>query len=304
MTESNSTTEATLRLLRNVIGPATALTGALYYFGWVRTRAIAAYFGLDPEMLGLGTADYVLRSVVAVPPVAVAMVGLPLVGRLIRARWERDLPITTIRRHGGWLLRLGWVGFAIGSVLLAAFDVLTFRGPWVAAIAPAVVLLSVWAVLTGQRFSTATGARPGLGPSTSAPLAAHLGGALGVGAVLAFFAGVFLVADWLGGVSASRLANGLDDATAVTLTSERDLFLYGSRSPDLIDETGIDRAPDGSLLTQPAEERYRYQYRDLRLLIEANDRWFLVPADWRDNRIVHVVAIDGSVRLDFDDRSS
>jgi hypothetical protein len=38
------------------------VTGLLFYFGWVRASTTFAYFGIDVGALGLGSADYLLRS--------------------------------------------------------------------------------------------------------------------------------------------------------------------------------------------------------------------------------------------------
>src|SRR5829696_1227867 len=53
----------TLEGMALVLAPGTLLTALAYYFGWVRTDALYAYFGIDVGHLGLSTTDYILRSV-------------------------------------------------------------------------------------------------------------------------------------------------------------------------------------------------------------------------------------------------
>lgn len=51
-----------LRAIASVVGPSTAITGVLYYFGWARTLYEAKQLGLDASLFGYSTADYMLLS--------------------------------------------------------------------------------------------------------------------------------------------------------------------------------------------------------------------------------------------------
>jgi hypothetical protein len=46
-----------------VIAPFTVITAWFCYFGWVRTNAVFAYFGIDQPLLGFTSQDYLMRSV-------------------------------------------------------------------------------------------------------------------------------------------------------------------------------------------------------------------------------------------------
>lgn len=49
-------------MIFSVVAPLTVVTSALYFFGWIRTRALFGHFGVDVTFLGFTSADYVLRS--------------------------------------------------------------------------------------------------------------------------------------------------------------------------------------------------------------------------------------------------
>src|ERR687884_1890055 len=46
----------------SVVAPLSVLTAVLFYFGYASSYAEYAYFGLDVDMIGLSTQDYVMRS--------------------------------------------------------------------------------------------------------------------------------------------------------------------------------------------------------------------------------------------------
>jgi hypothetical protein len=78
----------------------------------------------------------------------------------------------------------------------------------------------------------------------------------------------------------------LDNLPSVILDTEQRLFL---RDPG-IEET----------LLPPSEgQTFHYRYRGLRLLIEGQDRMFLIPNEWSANDSTLVVPLDNSVRVQF-----
>lgn len=86
-----------LRSLGAIIGPTTALTAILYYFGWARARAQFSYFAVDQKELGLSTTDYLLRSLAgAFWPVifllVVIIVGLWMYSTVNQALHNPELP--------------------------------------------------------------------------------------------------------------------------------------------------------------------------------------------------------------------
>lgn len=79
-----------------MVASQTALIiGLFYYFGWVRTQATFAYFGVDTSLIGYSTPNYVLRSIDAEfrPFLYAALITLVLLGihRLV-LRPALDMP--------------------------------------------------------------------------------------------------------------------------------------------------------------------------------------------------------------------
>src|SRR5262249_48171312 len=60
-----------------IVAPVTLISGVLFYFGYVSSRAEYEYFGIDVDTIGLGTRDYVMRSpqTLLVPLLCLAIVG-------------------------------------------------------------------------------------------------------------------------------------------------------------------------------------------------------------------------------------
>ncbi len=67
---------ATVRGIGSVVGPTSAVTALLYYFGWTRTSIEAHQLGLDDSLLGYSTQDYLLRSMSSMfGPLVVALLA-------------------------------------------------------------------------------------------------------------------------------------------------------------------------------------------------------------------------------------
>ena len=85
-----------------IVGPTTALTALLYYFGWAWARAQFSYFAVDQKELGLSTTDYLLRSLAgAFWPVifllVVIIVGLWMYSTVNQALHRPELPAWGVR---------------------------------------------------------------------------------------------------------------------------------------------------------------------------------------------------------------
>lgn len=95
-----------------------AIGALLFYFGWARTRATYAYFGLDVSVLGLTSADYVLRSINTITRPALAAALIALVA-LLAYHWIGTLPADRRVR----VARVA-VGAGVGVTALGAAGVL------------------------------------------------------------------------------------------------------------------------------------------------------------------------------------
>jgi hypothetical protein len=113
---SDSGWDILLRSVGAVIGPTTALTAILYYFGWARTKAHYIYFAVDQKELGFSTTDYLLRSAAgAFWPVVfllvVIIVSLWMHSTVNQALRDPELP--------SWGIRALFACLVVAGVLLA-----------------------------------------------------------------------------------------------------------------------------------------------------------------------------------------
>ena len=96
-------TGGVLAIVGAVIAPSVLITSLLYYFGWARTQAAFAYFGLDASLVEYSTPDFVLRSVnIAFEPLIRAVsiaLALLVFHRLVVLR-ALDMPKESRARRG------------------------------------------------------------------------------------------------------------------------------------------------------------------------------------------------------------
>jgi hypothetical protein len=104
-------------------------------------------------------------------------------------------------------------------------------------------------------------------------------------------AGIFwataTIAQWSGLGLAKYDAQHLDALPSIILDTKERLFL---RDGPVIGETVLPSS-DG--------QTFHYRYRGLRLLIESQNRMFLVPYQWSASDSTLIVPLDGSVRIQF-----
>lgn len=264
------------------VAPATLLSSLLFYFGYVSSRAQYAYFGVDVDTIGLVTRDYVMRSPQAllVPLLVIALGGAALLlGHL--ALSGRGVPLVAIR-----------AAFVVAAVLLLAGLVLLFGYAWFGdwppygAVTPLLIATGVALAVYAARWPGApTLVAGGEGGSGRAIRRGALMLALVVVATCLFWA-TATVAEWTGRGAAMRAARSLDRLPLVILDTKERLFL----TDGVVQESAL-----------PAQEgqTFRYRYRRLRLLIQGDERMFLVPDVWTASNSTLVVPLDGSVRVQF-----
>jgi hypothetical protein len=114
--------------------------------------------------------------------------------------------------------------------------------------------------------------------------------AVSVFILVAVAAGIFwataTVAQWSGLGLAQSQALRLDELPSVILDTKERLFLT---SP------GINEVA----LPPSAGQTFHYRYRHLRLLIQGDDRMFLVPDRWSPSDSTLLVRLDNTVRMQF-----
>jgi hypothetical protein len=279
----------------SIIAPATAITTLLFYFGYVSSRAQYDYFGVDVDLVGLTTRDYVMRSPQPLlVPLLVITLGCALllgVHTLVRRR------ITEADR----LRRLARRSVAAGLVLLVVGVALLFLYPLLGVyrlyplVTPLVLVAggSVvgWGLLQLRRLDAEQVA--GEGRTRRAVDARDLATVLvWVAVAAAVFWATATIAGWSGRGLAKEQARDLGTLPSVILDTKEPLFL--ATDMDVV-ETRLVPVAEG--------QEFRYRYWHLRLLIEGTDAMFLVPNTWHAGNTTLLVPVDGNVRVRFQFRN-
>ncbi|WP_402463476.1 hypothetical protein [Isoptericola aurantiacus] len=307
MTDAASAPGGTLGRVWSVVGsvvaPATLVTAILFYFGYVSSRSQFLYFGVDVDVLGYSTQEFVMRSPqpLLVPMLLVLVVGaaLVLLDAALRRRLAGSAGATT-RRWVRGLVAVGATALAGGVVLVLATPML---GDWAELVTPAV--LGAGAALLAYGLSWVrrhprTAPQDAGGPEDSGDTTEEQGAdrsslrpdpgraavvLLVLTVVAAMFWATATVAAWSGTARAKVLARDLTDLPAVVVDTRERL----APGDDTVVETAL---PDG----EPGELRYRY--RGLRLLAEGDGALFLVPERWTEHGSTFLVPLD-DVRVKF-----
>ena len=261
-----------------VLGQLGAVTALAFYFGWVRTDAFLQYFGLDNSVVSLATTDYVLRSVgSAYWPlmllgifVAAALAIHPAIYQALDSR-----PST--RSH--WL-----TGAAVVGVLMLVTAVAGLYQVWIFPRSVPVIPLLItggFALITysGDLHSRwRTSRRDIRGKAQFLALSGLIAGGL-------FWSLGSYAAEH--GVAAAR---EVDE----TLAHEADVTVFSIHRLGL-NGTGLISDPIGD-----GESLYRFRYTGLRMLLRSDDRYFLLPKQWRRGEDpVIVLSESHDVRLQF-----
>lgn len=280
----------------SIIAPATAITTLLFYFGYVSARAQYDYFGVDVDLVGLTTQDYVMRSPqpLLVPLLVITLACALLLGAhtLVRRR------VTEQERLG----RLARGTVVTGLALLVAGVMLLFLYPllqdWAEypLVTPLVLVaggsLTGWGLMQVRRLDAEAAAahgRPERRPVDALEVAIVL-------VWVAVAAGVFwaaaTIAEWQGRGLGQEQARELRELPSVILDTKERLFLPAGLG---VAETRLEPVEEG--------QAFRYRYWNLRLLIEGQDAMFLVPNEWDAANSTLLVPVDGNVRVRFQFRN-
>ena len=271
------------RLATGILGQTALLTSLLLFFGWARTQATYAYFGVDLSLLDLSTTDYVLRSVnTAYSPLLLiglaSLVGVLLHRRLAASRWEAE----RVRKG---VLAAGWVFVALGVSALLWGDWARQVGSWVPdepgiafAWLPASLAIGFALLLYGTVAAPAGEGKRDASPQATFAFVALL--------VLALFWTVSLLAVHDGRARAKAIERDPRALPEVALLS-KDVLLI--RAPGVV-ATPL-RVRGG---------RYTRSYAGLRLLAHADGKYLLIPLTWRRGRDrVYSIADEPSVRIEL-----
>lgn len=279
-----------------VIAPATLLSALLFYFGYVSARAQYAYFGVDVDTIGLSTQDYVMRSPQPLLFPLLALTLLGLAGVRLHVEVRRRLaaavadPATAAAyvRRVRWATRSGWLLVMSGALLLVGYGGLR---EWTAypLLTPLVLAAGAATVAYARRIEARL-APPDPAAADLRALRRVVGVFVLVVVVVSTFWVTATLAQWSGRGLAHHDATHLGDLPAVILDTTERLYV---RDPG-VEETAL---PAG------AEQRFRYRYRNLRLLIQGGEHMFLVAETWSPSNATLVVPMDGAVRVRFQFRN-
>ena len=291
-----------------IVAPATLIGALLFYFGYVSSRSQYAYFGVDVDTIGLSTQDYIMRSPqpLLVPLLVLTLGGTGLLalnatirGRIAAAIARADRtaspdasparPIERIRRTVRWVAILSGALLTAGVVLLFIYSYVrdwAYYGlvtPLLIAVGAALAVYAprVMRLLPHPQQERSPGA------AHSSMLARRTAGVLACVVIAAsIFWATATIAQWSGRGLAQYDALHFGSLPSVILDTKERLFL---RDPG-IEETALP-ASDG--------QTFHYRYRGLRLLIEGQNRMFLVPDVWSASDSTLIVPLDGSARVQF-----
>jgi hypothetical protein len=269
------------RIIGLILSQTTLITAALFYFGWIRTRASYGYFGVDTSLLGYGVSDYLLRSTNSAFPFVVLPVVAMLVGTALHrglqrlaargARW----PVRVLPRLAAVLGSLA-LGFAAVSVVAIPLQfAVGAADPYLLSLGAAAGL---WAAHARASLSPDPRTRPD---------------AVAVAQRTALLILVLVGYFWAISVNAERVGTELGHNRARRLVREPVIVVF-STQPLGLSGTGVSRTTLGG-----QSDGYRYRYDGLRLLVAANGKYFLLPALWtHGNDRVFVVADNDAIRID------
>ena len=284
MTEDESRTgllqrlPSVTRLLTEIVAPTTLVTGLLFFFGWGHAYWFFHYFGVDSAALGLGQADYLMRSVdgLFVPLAGLAVLALAVAwGRLLG---ERFLPTSVRRPLGEWAPRTA----AVVGVLL--------------------VLNGISALFVATIFNQGLAVAP-------------LSFAIGIGILFYLLhrsasagPGWLAVTEWLAVfvlVGLSLFWAAFDYSAAVGRSRAAQFVAELPESPEAMvySESRLNLTAPGVTEVRCAgdpELAYGFRYDGLTLLWQTEDEIVLLPRTWaREDGVAVVIPRDSGVRLEF-----
>jgi hypothetical protein len=307
-----------------IAAPVTVLGALLFYFGYVSSASEYAYFGIDVDTIGLSTQDYVMRSpqtlLVPLLVLTLASAGFLTLNTAVRGRIASAVahavagvdsaePVADPAQHVEHIRHMLQRSRVFGLGILIVGVVLLFTYSYVrdwalyGLVTPLLIALGAATIAYASRVlnllqrlqeqqapGTAKDARPVRAApviADSSVLARRTAGVLIYVVIAAsIFWATATFAQWSGLGLAHYDAEHFYNLPNVILDTKERLFLR---------DLGIEE----TVLPPSEGQTFHYRYRGLRLLIEGQDRMFLVPDEWSASDSTLVVPLDGSVRVQF-----
>lgn len=318
---TNSQLEQWVSLGATIVAPVTVLGALLFYFGYVSSASEYAYFGINVDTVGLSTQSYIMRSpqTLLVPLLVLTLIsaGFLSLNSAVRRRItsavadavgtaEPDAePVQRVRRirHRAHRSMIGGLALlSVGIVFLFTYSYMrdwAFYGlvtPLLIGCGAAIIAYASRIMVFLQRLQEqhepafvkeAATARPTPARADGSVLARRTAGVLICVVIAAsIFWATATLAQWSGRGLAEYAAVHFDTLPSVILDTKEQLFL---RDPEV----------EVTQLPPSQGQTFHYRYRGLRLLLEGQDRMFLVPDYWSPSDSTLIVPLDGSVRVQF-----
>jgi hypothetical protein len=278
----SSSGASVLRPLVALLANVTVITALLYYFGWRRTATQDYRLGLDPEIFGLTTQDYVLRSVGPVLRLlAVLGVAAMVAVYLDRWLWQRARRVGSADRAVKVALRFCAVAwFVLPVVALALNRLFPTNGSFYIAF-PLVIAAGILLLLYRGHLLRELHVSE---PATSGRFVLERTAAATIAGVALFWA-----ASNYAEVDGHRAA----ESFLANFRQQGGVVVYSEKS------LSLGKAGEERLTAR--DSAYRYRYTDLWLVTRAGGHYFLVRDDWRpgDGTFIMLADDDRSIRLEF-----
>ena len=285
--------KATLESVALLFAPGTLIVALAFYFGWVRTHSLYAYFGIDADELGLSTSEYVLRSADVLWPTLAALTLLVLLA-LAGHSWFMQHLANLSKSNRQRQIKVAIRAVFTLSVLLFVIGSLIFLAPvWQrspsAPLAPLCLAVSFstmgYSRLLGRYLRTYQGISKSSGNTSRLELS--------ISWVLLIL--VTLSVFWAAAGFAEDLGTGRAQVLEAShFATTPDVIIY-STSRIKIDAGGIRETDLG-----PSYAPYRYRYSGLKLLVRANGKLLLIPFNWStSNAFTLVLPENNAIRVEF-----
>lgn len=278
-----------VRMLGAVVAPTTLVSALLYWFGFSHATRLYGYFGIDSAQLGLGTRDYLIRSLDAlfVPMTVMACAGLAALWghSLLRARLAAGTRPATLRVITRVVALTGLVPALVG---LWNTVTPTFMYSYVAA-APLSLALGVALLVYALRLRRLAPSAPRPAPSDLLPILE--------------WTVVFVIT----GLSLFWAAT--DYSAAVALTRARQIVRELPTYPPVVVYSAKSLSLDVPGVTathcRDPQAAYQVRYDGFRLLPESGTQYVLLPARWNAATGVAVLLPrNDTIRLEYATRIS
>lgn len=285
--ESASGLQQLAKVLGSVAAPTALVTALLYYFGWNHSGWFFQYFGVNANVLGLSTVDYLIYSEDAlfVPITVGALVGLLALSghRLLRAGIAAA--ILTPRRLAIFLAGTATLGLLLTT---GGFISVLTSTPLSRVLTAAPLSLAAGVLLlaySDHLWRTSPARSPSTGTKPDPAAVAQWAIVFVLVAVSLFWA----AADYSAAVGTRRA-----HLLVSQLSTYPDVVVYSQRSLNLT-APGVRQTR-----CHDAQAAYSFRYDGLKLVLRSGDQYLFLPQTWTP---AHGAAVllprDASVRLEF-----